>query len=82
MIAIQPERRGQGIGTLLLQKVESECRAASIRLLHIKTLSASDPDPHYAETRAFWLAKGFIPMDEHSLWGPENPCLVLVKPFL
>ena len=34
----------------------------------------------YAETRAFWQAKGFLPMNAHEIWGPENPCLVMVQP--
>ncbi len=48
----------------------------------MKTLAPSDADPNYAETRAFWVAKGYLPMDAHLLWGTENPCEVRVKPLI
>ena len=38
------------------------------------------PDPAFAATRAFYLARGFTPLFESDrLWGPGNPALVLVK---
>ena len=81
VIGVRPDLRGSGIGTRLIEAVESNS-ASAIRLLHMKTLAPSDPDPNYAETRAFWLARGFVPMDAHELWGPENPCLVMAKPVI
>lgn len=36
-----------------------------------------DPGPEYAATRAFYLARGFRPMAELDIWGPENPCQLL-----
>lgn len=78
VIGVRPHLRGSGIGTRLIEAVESNSGSA-IRLIHMKTLAPSDPDPNYAETRAFWLARGFVPMDAHELWGPENPCLVMAK---
>ena len=46
----------------------------------IITLAASDPDPNYAATRAFYAALGFLPLEElPQVWGPENPCLLLVR---
>ena len=79
VMGVLPEHRNKGIGTLLLNQVE-ESLADNIRLLHMKTLAPSHPDSNYKETRAFWEAKGFIPMDAHELWGEENPCQVMVKP--
>jgi len=39
-----------------------------------------DPDPGYARTRAFYAAMGFEPLEEIvQVWGPDNPCLLLVK---
>ena len=78
VIGVKPGLRGEGIGTRLLEAVESNATPATL-FLHTKTLAASHPNPDYAETRAFWLARGFLPMDAHMLWGPDNPCLVLVK---
>ena len=81
VIGVRPTSRGKGIGTTLLKQVEVKARTQEIKLLHVKTLAPSDPDPNYVETRAFWEAKGYIPMDSHLLWGPENPCQVMVKPL-
>jgi len=81
VIAVKPESRRQGLGRSLLAHVEKHATSPQTRLLHMKTLAPSDPDPNYAETRAFWEANGYIPMDAHDLWGEENPCQVMVKPL-
>lgn len=81
VIGVRPEHRRSGIGRRLLRYAEEHLVGPRIRLLHMKTLAPSHPDPNYAETRAFWEAMGFIPMDAHLLWGDENPCLVMVKPL-
>lgn len=81
VIGIHPSHRNRGIGSRLLHTVETESVTDQTKLLHMKTLAPSHPDPWYAETRAFWEAKGYIPMDAHLLWGPEDPCQVMVKPF-
>ena len=45
----------------------------------MKTLGPSYPDAGYAKTRSFYLARGFVPLEEiHGLWE-QNPCLLLVK---
>ncbi|MEM7019111.1 MAG: GNAT family N-acetyltransferase [Pseudomonadota bacterium] len=81
VIGVLPTLRGQGIGSRLLAVVDQQATTEKTRLLHMKTLAPSAPDPNYVETRAFWEANGFIPMDAHLLWGEENPCQVMVKPF-
>jgi hypothetical protein len=50
------------------------------RLLLVKTLSANgDSD----RTRAFYLAMGFLPLQEMpDLWDAENPALLLVRPLV
>ena len=80
VIGVLPSHRGKGIGTMLLNRVQDDL-GGEVRLLHMKTLAPTHPDPNYVETRAFWEAKGFVPMDAHELWGEENPCLVMVKPL-
>ena len=76
-MAVQADRRGCGIGTGLVERLASDL-APSGRLLVVKTLSdREDPGPEYAATRAFYLARGFRPMAELDIWGPENPCQLL-----
>ena len=47
--------------------------------MQVKTLGPSKPDRRYAGTRRFYEALGFRPLEETALWGPENPCLIMVK---
>ena len=80
VIGVEPDLRRSGIGRKLLEHVEKHATTTWTKLLHMKTLAPSDPDENYTETRAFWEANGYIPMDAHELWGKENPCQVMVKP--
>jgi GNAT superfamily N-acetyltransferase len=71
---------GRGIGRALLSVVERVALEQGGRWLHVKTLGASHPDPHYARTRAFYLAQGFAPLFESTtLWDARTPALVMVK---
>ena len=79
LIAVTRELHGRGVGTALLAAAEAYLRARGIEYLQVKTLGPSDPDPGYARTRAFYEARGFVPLEElHGLWE-DNPCLLLVK---
>lgn len=79
-MAVLPELRGRGIGSALLAAAEAWLAEGGVDFLQVKTLSASSPDLGYAETRAFYLAKGFVPLEElPELWDPHNPCLLLIK---
>jgi GNAT superfamily N-acetyltransferase len=81
IMAVDAEFRGRGIGSALIAAAEAELRGDGARVLQVKTLAASHPDPGYAETRAFYVAQGFSPLEEVELWGPDNPALILVKPL-
>lgn len=81
LMAVQRDRRGQGAGRALVAALERDARDRGVRLLEVKTLGASHPDPGYAETRAFYERCGFLPVEETDLWGEENPCLIMVKPL-
>ncbi len=81
VIAVQPLVRHSGIGKALLEYVEAKATTPSTKLLHTKTIAPSSPDENYAETRLFWEAVGFSPMDELELWAEHNPCQVMVKPI-
>ena len=43
-------------------------------------MSPAHPDAGYGDTRAFYLAYGFRPLEEFpTLWDPANPALQLIK---
>ena len=70
----------RGAGRALVLAAEQELHRQGIQFLQVKTLSASHPDENYARTRAFYFAMGFRPLEEMpGLWGPANPCLLMVK---
>jgi GNAT superfamily N-acetyltransferase len=83
VLAVAPGLHRQGVGTRLVSHLENELRAmGGVSLFHVKTLGPSEPHEPYERTRAFYRAKGFVPLLETvALWGPENPALILVKPF-
>jgi hypothetical protein len=49
----------------------------------VKTLAAEHPGAEYAQTRAFYAAMGFLPLEAFpTLWSPYLPVLRLVKPLV
>jgi GNAT superfamily N-acetyltransferase len=79
-IAVHAGLRGQGIGRRLHDAAEAWLREQQAQLLQVKTLSASHPSPEYAETREFYEALGYLPLEEFTnLWGAHLPVLQLVK---
>jgi GNAT superfamily N-acetyltransferase len=80
VMGVRPESRGRGLGTALLEAAEPFLRAREVEYLQVKTLGPSQPSEHYAETRSFYAARGFRPLEElTAIWGEENPCLIMVK---
>lgn len=55
-IATDPDLKGHGIGTALLNFAEQEIRQAAGRMILIETAS----NPFYLEARRFYLARGYI----------------------
>ncbi len=79
-MAVAPSYHRHGIGRALIEGLVTEARAAGVQLLHVKTLADLHPSPEYAQTRAFYQAMGFSRMIVLAdLWGPENPCLLMVR---
>jgi GNAT superfamily N-acetyltransferase len=79
VMGVRRERHGQGLGSALLGAAESCLRNGGVEYLQVKTLGPSDPDEGYGRTRAFYEARGFVPLEELlDLWE-QNPCLLLVK---
>jgi N-acetylglutamate synthase-like GNAT family acetyltransferase len=82
LLAVPRAWHRRGVGRAILDHVERDLRAAGVRLLHLKTFGTSIPNEPYARTRAFYDAMGFVAMEERTdIWGPENPCLISVKPL-
>ena len=80
VMGVRPESRRRGLGSALLEAAESFLRARGVEYLQVKTLGPSHPSEHYAETRSFYAARGFRPLEElTAIWGEANPCLIMVK---
>ncbi len=74
---------GRGFGQALMAGIILWARDHDARLLVVRTIGPSHPDPFYARTRRFYTACGFLPAFETTeLWGPENPCLIMVLPLV
>ena len=80
VMGVLPGLHRSGVGRRLVEAAEASLRTESVRFLQVKTLSDQDPDEGYARTRAFYHALGFVLLEElPDLWGPGNPCSLLVK---
>lgn len=79
-MGVLPKRHRQGLGRELVEAACAFALGQGARLLQVKTLGPSHPSEHYARTRAFYEALDFVPLEETtSVWGPSNPCLILVR---
>jgi GNAT superfamily N-acetyltransferase len=82
VLGVRREWHRRGVGRSLFAAAERRLLADGVRYLTVKTLSGTHPDPNYAMTRRFYEALGFEPIEEFpTLWGTDNPCLLLVKPL-
>lgn len=79
VLAVLPEFHGQGHGRRLVEKAEEILRSRGVEYLEVKTLGPSRPNANYERTRGFYERMGFRPLEETDLWGPDNPCLIMVK---
>jgi len=78
-MATRAEARRSGAGRHLIEILIGHLVADGVRDLCVKTLSERDPYAPYAETRAFYRAMGFQPIQELDIWGPENPAVLMVR---
>ena len=80
VMGVRPDLHRRGLGTALLDAAEAYLRDRGVEFLQVKTLGPSRPSERYEQTRRFYRARGFTPLEELSgIWGPDNPCLVMVK---
>ncbi len=79
LLAVEPSLHRRGAGRALVAALEADLVADGCRMLQVKTLGPSKPDAGYERTRSFYASVGFWPLEELDLWGPGNPCLIMVK---
>jgi len=83
LLAVRRDLHRSGVGRLIIERVEADARANGVKLLEVKTFGPSGVSPEYERTRAFYEAIGFLALEERTdIWGPENPCLISVKPLM
>ncbi len=79
-MAVQSAARGKGLGSKLLAHSEEWLRVQGVKFLQVKTVAATSKNPEYAETRKFYEAMGFTPVEIFpELWDPRNPALQCIK---
>lgn len=79
LIAVDPTARGRGVGRALVNQVASDLREDGCKLLAVHTVGASFDNEPYADTRAFYQAIGFYPLEEHVNLDWGGPTLILVR---
>ena len=80
VMGVRRSHHRHGIGRELVRAAERWCADRGIEYLQVKTVADSSPSPEYAQTRAFYLALGFVPLEVFpELWDEWNPALLLVK---
>ena len=79
-MGVLPDRHRRGLGRRLVEQASALTTSQGGRLPQVKTLGPSHPNRNYARTRAFYLALGFIPLEETTaFWDEDNPCLIMLK---
>ncbi len=81
LLAVRRDRHRQGIGRRLVETVVSDLQQAGVRLLEVHTVGPSHEDEGYARTREFYLALGFVAMNELQRIDWNGPTLILVRPL-
>ncbi len=81
LLAVHPTMHRHGVGRALVEAFEARALSEAVRLTHVKTLGPSHPDEGYAHTREFYLALGYVPMEETPELWDGTPALLMVKPL-
>ena len=79
VMAVRKGYLRQGIGRRLLAAVEADARAFGARLVVVKTIGPSDPNPRAGATRAFYRDVGFLPVEEFDNVWDGRPALMMIK---
>ncbi|NGX36011.1 MAG: Mycothiol acetyltransferase [Candidatus Anoxychlamydiales bacterium] len=80
VMGIKKEFHKKGIGKKLTQKAIAYLKQKNYKFLSVKTLSPSKKNKAYEQTRKFYKALGFYPIEEFkNIWDENNPCLLMIK---
>ena len=75
---VKKAHQGRGIGSQLLATLESEA-CKKVDYLQVKTV-AEGSNKDYDRTNIFYRSLGFKKLEIFpQLWGPQNPCQILIK---
>jgi ribosomal protein S18 acetylase RimI-like enzyme len=82
VLGVRKRFHRRGIGRALIEAAADFAIRDGFSFLTVKTLAPANPDPHYAATRRFYEAIGFLPLEVFpTLWDEHNPCLLMIKPL-
>ena len=77
-LGVKKAYQGRGIGSQLLATLESEA-SKNVDFLQAKTV-AEGSNKDYDRTNVFYRSLGFKKLEIFpQLWGPQNPCQILIK---
>ena len=77
-LGVKKGHQGRGIGSQLLANLESEA-GKQVDYLQVKTV-AEGSNKDYDRTNVFYRSLGFKKLEIFpQLWGPQNPCQILIK---
>ena len=77
-LGVKKAHQGRGIGSQLLATLESEA-GKNVDFLQVKTVAESS-NKDYDRTNVFYRSLGFKKLEIFpQLWGPQNPCQILIK---
>ena len=80
-LGVKKSYQGRKIGSQLLATLESEARknVDYVDYLQVKTV-AEGSNKDYDRTNVFYRSLGFKKLEIFpQLWGPQNPCQILIK---
>ena len=79
LIAVAHNHRGQRIGRALVDKIAGDLAADGCSMLTVHTVGPSFDNQPYANTRAFYRAAGFVPLEEHNNLDWAGPTLIMAR---
>ena len=79
VIAVRPALHRLGLGRSLVAAAAAATSGTGRRYLTVKTIGPSRNDAAYEKTRRFYVAMGFVAIEEFADLWDGNPCLLMLK---